>query len=158
MPATVPMLYAHALALERDAVQRYRAYGKYMHELGVDYLADVFAELEGEESAQIEALEEGARGCTLPQLSPADYELLFDAAGSALAAFPPVPVSTRDALGLALAAEQRAERYYSEVSCAAADPLVRVLAAAMASDEHRHVSLIEQALEREDKPAPVRES
>jgi rubrerythrin len=63
------------------------------------------------------------------------------------------PKSAREALGLALATERRAQNFYVDVAEHAADDAVCAFAAEMAADEQRHVQRLEELLAREPQAA-----
>jgi rubrerythrin len=131
-------LYAQALALERDAVARYREYARCVRRLGHFQLADTLEALGREEREQVRALERGSEGRELPV--PASWECIA------------APRTAADALGLALAAERRAESFYNDAASYAQDVAVRMVAALMAVDERRHVEQLERLLGRRPEP------
>jgi rubrerythrin len=57
------------------------------------------------------------------------------------------------ALEIALACEERAEAFYSELALSAADADVREAARDLESEEHEHVALVREWMERVEKPA-----
>jgi len=56
-------------------------------------------------------------------------------------------MTPRQALGIALAAEKRAQAFFERVFTTADDPALRTLAREMAAEEQEHVVLIERLLE-----------
>ena len=150
---TLPELYAHAIAIEREAVVRYREFSQWMRDLGEDHVADLFDKLEKTEKDHLHGLEKETAQFPLPELSPWQYAWLFTSLPRSLDnAFPLMPQSTRDALKLALSAEHRAISFYRSVANEAADPMVRMIATTMLGEERHHVRDIERALEREPDP------
>ena len=151
--ADLPELYAHAIAIEREAVVRYREYAQWMRDLGVDHVADLFEQLEKMEHEHQRGLEKATAHLRLPDLSPWQYAWLFTSLPGTLDnAFPLMPQSTHDALKLALAAERRAISFYRNVADEAADPVVRMLATSLLGEERHHIRAIERLLEREADP------
>ncbi len=151
--ANLPELYAHAIAIEREAVVRYREFAQWMRDLGEDHVADLFEQLERKEREHLLGLEKETAHFPLPELSPRQYAWLFTSLPRTLDnAFPLMPQSTRDALKLALAAERRAVGFYRSVASEAADPMVRMIATTMLGEERHHIREIERALEREPDP------
>ena len=151
--ANLPELYAHAIAIEREAVVRYREYAEWMRDLGVDHVADLFDKLEKVEKAHLRGLEKETAGFPLPELSPWQYAWLFTSLPRTLEnAFPLMPQNTRDALKLALAAEHRAIGFYRSVADEAADPMVRMVATTMLGEERHHVRDLERVLASEPDP------
>ncbi|OGA07365.1 MAG: hypothetical protein A3D95_04500 [Betaproteobacteria bacterium RIFCSPHIGHO2_12_FULL_69_13] len=152
LPLSLPELFAHSLALEREAASRFGELARHLRELGAKRIAGEFEDLEKEELDQCEALKFVTRSCTLPELSPWEYSWHFMASAVAIeVAFPRVPEGARDTVALALAAERRTEAFYGEVAERANDSAVRAFAAGMAADEHRHVERLERLLEREPR-------
>jgi rubrerythrin len=146
-------LYAHAIAIEREAVERYSEFAMRMDDLGNAAVAEVFAMLARAEAEHLRTLERRTEGVELPQLRARDYQWL-DAAAPETAARELIfrLMSPRNALAIALGAEQRAEAFFERVLLTAEDPALRSLAREMAADEAVHVSLIEQLLERTPDP------
>lgn len=148
--ASLPELYAHAIAIEREAVVRYREFSQWMRDLGEDHVAELFEKLEEIEKQHLRALEKETAQFPLPELSPWQYAWLFTSLPGTLDdAFPLMPQNTRDALKLALAAERRAINFYRNVANEAQDPVVRMVATTMLGEERHHIRDIERALERE---------
>ena len=142
-------LYAHAIAIEREAAGRYAELAQRMDDLGNAPVAEVFADLARAEAEHLRALERRTEGVSLPPLSPRQYSWLGSEA-------PETParellfnlMTPRNALAIALGAERRAEAFFEQVLLTAEDPALRGLAREMAADEAEHVTLIEQLLAR----------
>lgn len=151
--ANIPEFYAHAIAIEREAVNRYREFAQWMSDLGMDHVAELFEKLEQMEKQHLRLLEKDAAHFPLPELSPWQYAWLFTSLPGPLeTAFPLMPQNTHDALKLALAAERRAVNFFRGVAETARDPGVRILAAKMVEDERHHIDDIERLLKREHDP------
>lgn len=146
LPRTLPELYAHALAVERDATRRFAELEKLMRDAGYDHLADEFERIGSEEREQYEALALGTVGRELPKINEWEYawHYLGPAAGQ-----PKAPRSPREALGLALASERRTQIFYADVAEHCEDDTLCAFAAEMAADEQRHVARLELLLSRE---------
>jgi rubrerythrin len=151
LPLSLPELYAHSLAMERAAMERFDELARYLRDTGTDHLADEFESIAKEEREQYELLEAGTDARTLPQLRSWEYAWQYtgrhDPALSSR-----LPQSARDAIGLALDVSRRAEIFYTDVAENAADAAVSAFAALMANDELRHVERLERLLEREPRP------
>jgi rubrerythrin len=151
--ASTAELYAHALAIEREAAARYEGLARLMVERGCGALAALFAHLAAREAQHGKAIGARAQGLELPLLKPWEYgwsgagspEGVAQALGSRLG-------SPHDALAVALEAEQRARAFYEQVFAAAGDPDVKLLAAALAQEEARHVEWLESALAAASDP------
>jgi rubrerythrin len=150
LPQNLIELYAHALAIERDAFKRFVELERYMRDVGYDYIADEFERIGREEQEQYEALALGTAERQLPPL--ADWEYAWHYLGPQPAKAE-APKSAREALSLALASERRAQNFYLDVAEHAPDDAVCAFAAEMATDEQRHVQRLEELLAREPAPA-----
>jgi rubrerythrin len=153
--ATPAVLYAHAIAIEREAVERYTELAWRMDDLGNEAVAEVFGGLARFEAEHLQALLARTAGVALPALAPHEYAWL-DAGAPETAARELVfrLMTPRHALGIALRAEQRAQAFFEQVLMSAADPALRALAREMAADETEHVALLERMLERTPSPEP----
>ena len=149
-----PTLYAHAIAIEREAVARYSEFAERMSDLGNDAAAEVFATLARMESEHLEELSRRASGLELPALADGEYRWL-DAAAPETAARELVfrLMTPRHALEIALAGEKRAAAFFEHVVLTADDSLLRALACEMAADEGDHIVMLEKLLER--TPSPI---
>jgi rubrerythrin len=152
LPQTLIDLYAHALAIEREAFKRYLELERYMRDAGMDYLADEFERIGKEEQEQYEALALGTAERALPQIEGWEYAWHYLGAEADKAA---APKSTRDAIKLALSTERRAQNFYIDVAEHANDDAVCAFAAEMAQDEQRHVMRLETLLAREPESVKV---
>ena len=146
-------LYAHAIAIEREAVERYTEFAERMDDLGNDAAAEVFARLAGFEAEHLEALLRRTDGLALPQFRDNDYRWL-DAGAPETAARELVfrLMTPRHALAIALRAEERAEAFFEHVLMSADDPALRALAREMAMDEAEHAGILQSLLERTPEP------
>lgn len=154
LPQTLIELYAHALAIERDAFKRFVELERYMRDVGHDYIADEFERIGREEQEQYEALAVGTAERELPAL--AEWEYAWHYLGPLSPKAEP-PKNARDALSLALATERRAQNFYLDVAEHASDDALCAFAAEMATDEQRHVQRLEELLAREPLPAKTQE-
>jgi hypothetical protein len=150
LPKTLIDVYAHALALERDAAKCFADLERFLREAGNEYLADELEAIGKEESEQYEALALGIAGRELPQI--ADWEYSWHYLGPQAERRGP-PQSGREALVLALSTERRIHAFYVDVAEHATDDAVCAFAVEMATDEMRHVLRLEALLAREPLPA-----
>jgi len=146
-------LYAHALAIEREAAARYREFAARMDDEGNDTAARLFRELAGFEGQHAAQLERETRGMLLPSLAPGDYAWL-DSGAPETAAHDLVfrLMTPSDALEIALAAELRAQKFFERVLRQASDPHLRELASEMAQEEQVHAAWVREALARTPDP------
>jgi rubrerythrin len=146
---SVPELYAHAIAIEREAAERYAELFQHMDDLGNEAVAAVFGTLAGLETEHLLALERRTEGTTLPELRTDQYRWLDAGAPEASARELVFRLMTpRHALAIALGAEKRAQAFFEQVLMGSDDPELRALAREMAAEEAEHTVLIEQLLER----------
>ena len=147
---TAPKLYAHAIAVEREAAERYTEFSQRMSDMGAEAVADVFASLARMETEHLAALERRTEGLALPELDTHDYRWLEAGAPEDAAAHELVLrlMTPHSALSIALGAEKRAQAFFEFVLMTADDPALRGLAREMAADENEHIALIEQLLAR----------
>jgi rubrerythrin len=149
LPRNLQELYAHALAVEREATKRFAELERFMREAGMDHIADEFESIGREEREQYEVLAIGTAGREMPQVSSWENapHFLGPQADLALA-----PRNAREALTLAISTERRAQNFYVDVAEHATDDTMCAFAAEMAADESRHIARLERLLAREPDP------
>jgi len=142
-------LYAHAIAIEREAAERYAELAQRMDDLGSDDVSALFRTLAVFEAEHLQTLESRTTGVELPALRPGEYAWL-DAGAPETAARELVfrLLTPRHALDIALEAERRAHEFFAGVFAAAEDPGLRALAQEMAAEELGHIAMVERAIER----------
>lgn len=147
-------LYAHAIAIEREAAERYSEFAERMDDLGNAGAAEVFARLAGLEAEHLDALLHRTEGIALPRLAENGYRWL-DARAPETAARELVfrLMTPRQGLAIALDAERRAQAFFEQVLMTAGDPALRALAREMAADEGEHIAMLEEMLARTPPPA-----
>ena len=146
-------LYAHAIAIEREAAERYAEFAGRMADLGNEAVAELFGRLAGFEAEHLETLLRRTDGVGVPEVAAADYRWLDSGAPETAARDLVFRLMTpHNALEVALAAEQRAQRFFEHVFATAADPALRALAQEMAAEEREHVRLVEELLARTPDP------
>jgi rubrerythrin len=139
-------LYAHAIAIEREAAERYAELAQFMADLGNDEVAALFRTLAVYEAEHLDTLEARTAGIALPQLGPGEYAWLDAGAPETVARELVFRLLTpRHALAIALDAERRAQQFFAEVRASAEDP---ALAQEMALEEQGHIAMVERAIER----------
>ena len=141
-------LYAHAIAIEREAVERYSEFAERMADLGNEAAAEIFATLARMESEHLEALLARSAGMKLPRLAPREYAWL-DAGAPETAARELVfrLMTPRHALEIALAGEKRAAAFFERVIMTTDDAMLRAAATEMAADEGDHIVMLEKLLD-----------
>ena len=146
-------LYAHAIAIEREAADRYSELAQRMSDLGNEDVAALFVTLGAVEAEHLRTLERRTKGVPIPELRLDQYRWL-DAGAPETAAreFVYRFMTPRAALGIALAAEKRALAFFEHVFRTANDPALHGLAQEMAMEEREHVAMVERLLERTPDP------
>ena len=144
---STPELYAHAIAFEREAAERYAEFAERMQDEGRDDLARLFDRLARAEMEHLATLEKRTEGVALPQIPDGRYKWL-DAHAPETAARELVfrLMTPRHALAIALHAERRALAFFDHAAWTTADPGVQALAREMAADEREHVELLAKML------------
>jgi rubrerythrin len=150
LPLNLQELYAHALAVEREAAKRFAELERFMRDAGMDHIADELESIGREEREQYELLAIGTAGRDLPQVSPWEYAPHFLGPQADVVR---APRSAREALTLAISTERRTQNFYVDVAEHATDDTMCAFAAEMAADESRHIVRLERLLAREPDPA-----
>jgi len=147
-------LYAHAIAIEREAAERYAELSQYMQDLGNDAVAALFAKLGELESGHLGTLQARTQGLAVPELELDQFRWL-DAGAPETAAreFVFRAMTPHLALEIALKAEQRAQEFFEHVYRTAADPSLRGLAQEMAMEEKEHVAMVKRLFDRTLDPS-----
>ena len=147
-------LYAHAIAIEREAVARYSEFAERMDDLGNEAAAEVFATLARLETEHLEVLLARTRGMKLPRIATGEYAWLEHAAPETAARELVFRLMTpRHALEIALAGEKRAAAFFESIILTTGDALLRALACELSADEGDHIAMLEKLLET--TPGPV---
>jgi rubrerythrin len=149
LPRSLPELFSHAILIEREATKRFAELEKAMRDAGLDHLAEEFESIGREEREQFEALTQGTAGHDLPEVPEWEFDWYFQPRPQGWK--PRKPRSAREALGLALSTERRAQNFYSDVAEASSNDALSAFAAEMAADETRHIQRLEQLLAREPR-------
>ena len=148
-------LYAHAIALEREAAERYGEFARRMDDLGNEAAAEVFATLARLEQEHLQTLLERTQGVEIPDFVDEQYEYAWLDAGAPETAARELVfrlLTARQALEIALRAETRAQTFFERVMLTAGDPALRALAREMAAEEGEHIALVERLLEHTPQP------
>jgi rubrerythrin len=146
-------LLAHAIAIEREAAERYAELGERMHDLGNDLVAELFLRLADMEEKHQNELEARARDLELPKLAPAEYAWFGShAPESAPHDLVLASLTPHSALQVALEAEERALAFFEAARKQATDPGVAAMATEMAAEEGVHIAWVKSALRRTPDP------
>ena len=144
---SAPELYAHAIAIEREAAERYAEFAERMTDEGREELAEVFSLLARVEQEHLETLRARTEGIALPAIAEDRYKWLDSGAPETPARELVYRLMTpRHALAIALHAERRAQAFFDHVGWTSSDPALRALAKEMAAEEREHVDLVSKML------------
>lgn len=144
---SVEMFYAHALAIEREAAERYAEFDSWFQDRGEEVLAGLCRELARLELDHFHHLVGAAEGLHLPAISAGRYRWLDAGPPEAPARELFRRVATaRQLLEIALQAERNARAFFRSVAQFSPDEKVRALAAGMAKEEGEHVRWVREAL------------
>ncbi|MGZ5102851.1 MAG: hypothetical protein ACXWHB_01025 [Usitatibacter sp.] len=145
---TVEEFYAHAIAIEREAAERYREFEAYFADRGEDVISGLCRSLAQFEGEHLDALLKSSDHLELPAIDASSHQWLE--AGS-----PEAPAreffyrvaNKRQLLEIALRSECNALGFFEWVSHTTPDATVRALARDMAAEEMEHVTWVRNALE-----------
>jgi rubrerythrin len=144
---STPELYAHAIAFEREAAERYSEFAERMLDEGRNDLAELFGMLARAEMEHLDTLEKRTEGIALSPIAEGRYKWLDAQAPETVARELVFRLMTpRNALAIALQAERRALAFFDHTAWSTSDPGVRSLAREMAADEREHVALLARML------------
>lgn len=151
---SAPELYAHAIAIEREAAGRYAEFAERMEDEGREDLARVFGLLARLEAEHLEALQRRTAGIALPGIAEGEHKWLDTAAPETAAReFLYRLMTPRFALAIALRAERHAQAFFEHVFWTSSDPALRALAREMAADEREHAALLGTMLGEMPEPS-----
>jgi rubrerythrin len=148
---TLELFYAHALAIEREAAERYEEFRAWFEDRGEEVLAGLCAGMAREERHHYERILRAARGRALPSIDASRYQWIDMASPEAPAHELVHRVATpRQLLEIALAGEVAARRFFRWVTRTSRDPGVRAAARSLAREEAGHVRWVTDALQYGD--------
>jgi rubrerythrin len=146
--ATVEVFYAHALAIEREAAERYGEFAAYFNDRGEEVLSGLCRNLASLERGHYHQLIRACEGLTLPVVADGEFQWLEGGAPESAARELFYRVSNpRQLLHIALDGETRARLFFVWVARSSPCNAVRELAAVMAAEESEHVRWVQDALE-----------
>jgi rubrerythrin len=159
--ATLEEFYAHALAIEHEAANRYAEFAEHFGDRGEEMLAGLCRNLAALELEHYRQLASGCAHLLLPDIDGGEYRWLDrgspEAPGRDLVFLIATP---RQLLEIALAAEWRAHEFFAWIARTSPQASVREIAAIMAAEETEHVRWVREALDyhlttdREARRAP----
>jgi len=151
MDYTLPVFLAHAIALEREAAERYLELADMMEAHRNDEVSALFRDMVRYSRLHHDSIVERANGVALPAIGPWDYWWRTPPEAGGDEGFD-YTINAYDALLYARENELRAMNYYSEVGLNTSEPEVRRLAAEFAAEETEHVEALDEWLARTQRP------
>lgn len=151
MDYTLPLFLAHAIALEREAAERYLELADMMEAHRNDQVSALFRDMVRYSRLHHDSIVERASGVVLPAVGPWDYCWRTPPEAGGDEAFD-YRLNAYDALLYARENELRAMNYYSEAGTSSSEPEVRRLAAEFAAEETEHVEALDEWLARTQRP------
>ena len=152
MSYSLPEFLAHAIALEREAAERYLELADMMESYRNDEVSQLFRDMVRYSNLHHDSIVERAKGIALPTLRSWQYRWRQPPEVGGDEAFDP-GLNAYDALRYARENEVRAMEYYSSVGTQSTDPEVRRLASEFASEEADHVDALDKWLARTQRPS-----
>ena len=145
---TVEEFYAHALAIEREAAERYEEFAAHFEDRDEVALAGLCSNLADMERKHFEELATTSLAMNLPRIPVGRYAWLEGDSPEAPAREMLYRIATpRHLLEIALAAEWRAREFFVGIARTSPSVTVRELASVMAAEETEHVKWVRQALQ-----------
>lgn len=149
---TLPEFLAHAIALEREAAERYLELADMMEAHRNDEVARLFRDMVRYSRMHHDSIVERAAGIVLPEIGAWQYRWREPPEAGGDEAFD-YTLNAYDALRYARENELRAMQYYAGVGQSTGDAEVKRLAAEFAAEETEHVEAIEDWLARTERPS-----
>ncbi len=149
----LPLFFAHCIALEADAVERYEELAGQMEAHNNPEVAALFQKMAQIEARHLAEIQERAAGRDLPSLEPWEYQWPDRESPEAVTHDSVHYLMTPwHAIQLAIEAEERARDFFARVSETTRDDEVRGLARNYAEEEGEHVALLEEWAADFDSP------
>jgi len=152
---TIEEFLAYALVIEIEAEERYRLLAEQMEVHNNPEIATLFSKLAKIEGIHADEIRKKAEGYDLPELHPWTIQW-EDAESPESAPLDGAHYLMREwhALQLALQAEKRAHYFFDQLAQTTGDAEIKSLAQEYAEDELEHVRLVEEWIEKVEKPKP----
>ena len=140
-----PRFLAHTVALEEEAMTRYRELAEAMETHNNPEVAAFFRRMSEESAKHLAEVRTFAEGQALPELAAWEFDWPGEAPESASYEALHYRMDLRSAMELALANERAAEAFYRDAA-AAADPQTADLARGFADEEQEHARRLEELI------------
>ena len=141
-----PRFLAHTVALEEEAMTRYRELAEAMEVHNNPAVAAFFQRMSEESARHLAEVRGFAEGHTLPELAAWEFDWPGEAPESTSYESLHYRMDLRSAMELALANERAAEAFYRGAAEAATDPDTADLAREFADEEQEHARRLEELI------------
>lgn len=152
MSYTLPEFLAHAIALEKEAADRYLELADMMEAHRNDPVSKLFRDMVEFSKLHHDSIVARAGAMQLPKLKSWQYRWTSPPEAGGEEAFDYL-LDPYNALRYARENELRAMEYYSSVGLEATDPELRRMAAEFAGEESEHVDALDDWLARTPRPS-----
>ena len=153
---SLELFYAHALAIEHEAMQRYDEFHVHFDGRGEEVLAGLCATMAREERRHYAQLLRTTQDLELPDINAVRYQWIGGTSPEAPAAELFYRVATpMQLLEVALAGEVAARRFFRWVTRTSRDPSVRNAARLLAREEAAHVRWVMDAMQYREPTAAI---
>ena len=154
MSMDIPTFFAHALALEIEAAERYDELADAMEVHNNADASVLFRNMARFSRKHADEVRGRAANVKVPHFAPWEFKWNGpEGPESAPVERTHYMMKPYHCLVLALHNERRGQEYYAQVAAEATDPEVRRLAKEMADEESEHVVMLEDWLKKTPKPA-----
>jgi rubrerythrin len=157
MNYTLPEFLAHAIALEKEAAERYLELADMMEAHRNDPVASLFRDMVHYSTLHHDSIVERAQGVALPQLRSWEFRWSLPPEVGGEEAFD-YTLDAYNALRYARENEVRAMEYYTDVGLHSSEPEVKRLASEFAAEETEHVAALDEWLARTPRPSATWQS
>lgn len=150
---SIAQCYAHALAIDHEAVSRYAQFAEWLEARGADATARLFREMARLNAEHAKALESRIGEAALPRVAETEHDWLdnlpHDQSDESLVL---QLMTAFDALKIAEDAELHAQQFFEHIADSAESPAVRQFAQELASELGTHVRQLDSQLARTPHP------
>lgn len=151
MDYTLAEFLAHAIALEREAAERYQELADMMESHRNDAVSALFRDMVAYSRKHHDSIVERAQGIALPELRANQFRWRTPPEAGGDEAFD-YRIDAWSALQYARENEERALAYYAEVGTGSADAEIKRLATEFAAEETEHVEALDDWIARTPRP------
>lgn len=150
---SIAQCYAHALAIDHEAVSRYAQFAEWLEARGADTTARLFREMARFTEEHAKSLESRIGQTALPRVAEVEHDWLDNLPHDQSDESVVFQLMTAfDALKIAEDAELHAQHFFEEIAAGARSPAVRDFARELARELAVHVKRLDSQLARTPHP------